>query len=229
MDIKYLEYGVEDLIQDRDFVSWVLHQNKNEEWQFFTAQYPDFGKTAGIARKIIRLLEDAHREISENDIYKLWETIEGFENQQKRRLKIRKLKRVLQYAAVVLLLVTLSAVSAMYFFDSPGTYPFPDSGMQLAESRLVLSNGNEIRLKKDHSTVVLQKEGIQVNNDSLIRMKDAGIDPGGRLNELIVPYGKRSQMVLEDGTKVWLNAGSRLAFPTKFEGISRVVYLEGEA
>jgi len=76
---------------------------------------------------------------------------------------------------------------------------------------------------------VLQKEGIQVNNDSLIRMKDAGIDPGGRLNELIVPYGKRSQMVLEDGTKVWLNAGSRLAFPTKFEGISRVVYLEGEA
>ena len=35
---------------------------------------------------------------------------------------------------------------------------------------------------------------------------------------MVVPYGKRSQLTLEDGTKVWLNAGSRMAFPSKFTG-----------
>ena len=48
------------------------------------------------------------------------------------------------------------------------------------------------------------------------------------MNEVIVPYGKRPQLVLEDGTKVWLNAGSRLAFPQKFDGKKRTVFLEGE-
>jgi len=43
-----------------------------------------------------------------------------------------------------------------------------------------------------------------------------------------VPYGKRSEIVLEDGTKVWLNAGSILTFPEKFNKDFRTVYLEGE-
>ena len=48
------------------------------------------------------------------------------------------------------------------------------------------------------------------------------------MNELVVPYGKKSQLTLEDGTKVWLNAGSRMEFPTKFKGDKREVFLLGE-
>ena len=45
-----------------------------------------------------------------------------------------------------------------------------------------------------------------------------------------VRYGSAQQMfVLEDGTKVWLNAGSRLTYPDVFTGSSRDVELEGEA
>ena len=40
--------------------------------------------------------------------------------------------------------------------------------------------------------------------------------------------GKRTELLLADGTKVWLNAGSRLAFPTKFTNETREVYLTGE-
>jgi len=36
-------------------------------------------------------------------------------------------------------------------------------------------------------------------------------------------------LLLADGTKVWLNAGSRLAFPSKFTKNTREIYLEGEA
>jgi hypothetical protein len=230
---KYLEYSVEDLLQDRSFVSWVLHQNKNDEWLEFISQFPEFGKTVKTARKIIHLLEDSHDHLSEGDIYTLWINIDRFENQQIQRSKIRGLKKVVRYAAVVLLLVSVSGLSALYYFNSQKIYPFSgsDPELQVPESRLILSNGNEIRLKKDHSTVAFKKEEVKINNDSIIHLKDSHVEDTNNknLNEVIVPFGKRSQLVLEDGTKVWLNAGSRLAFPTQFDGQSRVVYLEGEA
>ena len=40
---------------------------------------------------------------------------------------------------------------------------------------------------------------------------------------------KKAELLLADGTKVWLNAGSRLAFPQKFIEKKREVFLEGEA
>ena len=46
--------------------------------------------------------------------------------------------------------------------------------------------------------------------------------------DVIVPHGSRSQLVLSDGTKVWLNAGSRLRYSADFGRASREVYLEGE-
>ncbi len=47
-------------------------------------------------------------------------------------------------------------------------------------------------------------------------------------NELIVPKGQRSKVVLSDGTSIWLNAGSRLRFPSDFRGDTREVWLDGE-
>jgi transmembrane sensor len=52
----------------------------------------------------------------------------------------------------------------------------------------------------------------------------------GHVKEHIVPKGKRSKITLEDGTQVWLNADSKLKFSPNFlKGITRDVYLEGEA
>ncbi len=48
-------------------------------------------------------------------------------------------------------------------------------------------------------------------------------------NEVLTPFGSRSSLVLADGTKVWLNAGSKLSYPVNFSEASRDVYLEGEA
>ncbi|HZY80192.1 MAG TPA: FecR domain-containing protein [Cyclobacteriaceae bacterium] len=41
--------------------------------------------------------------------------------------------------------------------------------------------------------------------------------------------GERAQIVLADGTTVWLNADSKLRYPDKFSDGRREVYLEGEA
>lgn len=46
---------------------------------------------------------------------------------------------------------------------------------------------------------------------------------------LTVPAGKDIEVILADGTKVFLNADSRLEYPSKFEGTQRTVRLHGEA
>lgn len=50
------------------------------------------------------------------------------------------------------------------------------------------------------------------------------------LGEIVVeaPQGSRSEMVLPDGTKVWLNAGSKISYSQTFGYTVRLVRLEGE-
>jgi ferric-dicitrate binding protein FerR (iron transport regulator) len=51
---------------------------------------------------------------------------------------------------------------------------------------------------------------------------------GIEYQELKSPYGTFSQIELPDGSKVWLNGGSRLKYPLKFRPGERQVFLEGE-
>jgi transmembrane sensor len=48
-------------------------------------------------------------------------------------------------------------------------------------------------------------------------------------NEIIVPLGEKAQIILSDGSHVWINSASKLRYPVKFGEISRDVTLEGEA
>lgn len=48
-------------------------------------------------------------------------------------------------------------------------------------------------------------------------------------NETVVPYGGEAEVILSDGTKVILNAGSKLKYPSQFSDTLRQVFLEGEA
>ena len=48
-------------------------------------------------------------------------------------------------------------------------------------------------------------------------------------NTITTPRGGQYQVLLSDGTKVWLNAASSLKFPTAFTGKERTVELTGEA
>lgn len=46
---------------------------------------------------------------------------------------------------------------------------------------------------------------------------------------LNVPYGAKTQLELADGSKVWVNSGSKLTYPTKLDEKEVTIFLEGEA
>lgn len=56
----------------------------------------------------------------------------------------------------------------------------------------------------------------------------SGVFAGDEMAEVTVPYGEQLQVVLQDGTTVQLNSGSRLQYPKSFGLFNRKVKLTGE-
>ena len=44
----------------------------------------------------------------------------------------------------------------------------------------------------------------------------------------MVPMGKRIQLLLSDGTKMWVNSGSRVVYPIIFDKKKREIFVQGE-
>lgn len=98
---------------------------------------------------------------------------------------------------------------------------------------LKLANGTEIDLNKLQDGAVLKQENLIVTKtkDGLIKYQvDAGAAAKAQdFNTIITPNGGTYQVVLPDGTKVWLNAKSELKYPLSFSSSDRKVTLLGEA
>lgn len=98
-----------------------------------------------------------------------------------------------------------------------------------AKAVLYLESGEQVFLADKDVVIDLDSIGGKISkvNNALVYQLDSSIKEI-RQNVLEVPRGGEFQVVLADGTKVWLNAGSRLTYPTAFVGKERKVSLVGE-
>lgn len=151
--------------------------------------------------------------------------------------KIRLWQSISVAAAVV---VVSFMISFLYTKFNTNTFSFNASGDILpgrTAATLTLASGEVIRLtNKDDNTVFSGDEGdrLQINKGKLIYLVDQDNDISetatGKQNVLNTGNGQTFGVVLPDGTKVWLNSGSRLQYPASFKGSKeRMVSLVGEA
>jgi len=103
------------------------------------------------------------------------------------------------------------------------------------QALLTLANGSTIILDSA-KTGMLVKEGkvniYKSRNGQLVYHSPSGAtgaDTQNGINTISTPRGGQYQVVLPDGSNVWLNAASSIKFPSHFSGKSREVLLEGEA
>jgi len=99
---------------------------------------------------------------------------------------------------------------------------------------LTLADGSEISLDEIEEGEIVNQLGISVSKtaDGQILYKIEAQESGSNsllFNKISTPTGGQYQLVLSDGTKVWLNAESSLSYPTSFDLKERKVELIGEA
>lgn len=143
--------------------------------------------------------------------------------------------RMIQYAAVVALVFGVGYAAVQVFSlkqaqtvaitsaDSivPGVHR---AIVELADGECVIL-GDSLNLQ---SRKIEGGELLETRSELVIAADSAGLGKSGN-HKIIVPRGAEYQIVLADGTRVWLNSDSRLEFPAAFGNRERVVKLAGEA
>lgn len=217
-----------DFLKDKQFISWQLTPNdeQNTYWQHFIEINPHLNKEIQQAKEYLKTtglnkntLTNAERTQLLN---KIQSTIENTERK-------RKLRRVIQLsiassAAIILIIFGLHAFLSQERLNENAPDQelivgnlLSNEDIQLitAEESISFQSDVEVEFNKNGEAIITQKNNEQKTVETA----------KGKLNTLIVPYGKRSSLSLSDGSKIWLNSGSVLEFPTQFIGDNREIHL----
>lgn len=102
------------------------------------------------------------------------------------------------------------------------------------EVTLVVSDKEQHTLQSDVQISYAPNGNVSVNSRELEPVKEEEVkeieesSSSAAYNQLIVPKGKRSQLILSEGTKVWVNSGTKVVYPRVFNKKKREIYVEGE-
>ena len=154
------------------------------------------------------------------------------------RARVRKSKRgywrYVAVAASVAVVVAIGGIMA-YWVGIPEKQGIVtrQQSISVGKSRAFLTLGTGEKVALESQDTLLRGKAmnirIQENGEVFYEMADSIAPAEVEYNIMETPRGAEFQLVLSDGTKVWLNAGTKLRYPVKFIGKERRVELTGEA
>lgn len=207
---KYLR-GTATSKEEKEVQDWIVSSDQNTK-RFFEIK----------AKYVSSTLDDAHIKI---DPY--FHSIVNAKNptaKNRRRLPLN----ILKSAAILAILVGLGFIFRDAMVASRTTPIIPEDAIILQ-----LENGNIEVISEDGEAKVVDSEGnvLGAQQGSQLVYKNNGTSKEEiTYNTLTVPYGKRFDLLLSDGTQVTLNSGTSLKYPVQFlKTKNRQVFLDGEA
>jgi transmembrane sensor len=164
----------------------------------------------------------------------IWKNLQ-VSNGAAKMVKFRVLAQIAAAAIVIL------AVGILYFYQKDTTEQAVNHIVKNDirpggnKAYLTLANGKTIALNTTANGQIANQAGTSVTKTASgqlvyrITEKSATNNPA-ELNTITTPHGGQWQVLLPDGTKVWLNAASSLTYPVSFAALkNRRVELKGEA
>lgn len=226
-------YTVQQLLQNDSFLRWKLFEAEEDRifWENYLSEQPGMHgivEEAGrIARSIIRL-NDFRLTEQESLAISL-----SIQNRLQKDKRVKRLRLIVSTTAAACLLLFFFLQMP---FEKEGQPVIPVIAESHSESvpeectdiQIIIGDSERVRLDQDADIKYDEAGNIIVRNEqneiTKIETKDKPIEK----NKLIVPKGKRSSLLLADGTKVWINSGSTLEFPHSFIGNKREIRVDGE-
>lgn len=222
-----MPYGFSDFLQDDEFIAKISDLENPTEYINYIIDlkkiYPDQAENIDLAVELFFVMKNTRADSNKFQKQKVWDKIV-------RDRAVKKRRYLLGIAASVILLLGIGG-AFFYVYNSNQAQSIEKfaklNETNFSKSRLILSDGKNIAIPDYESKVAYSSNGENVIiNDSTKVIQEVKAE---NFNQMIVPFGKYNSLLLSDGTKVWINSGSRLVYPPVFSGESREVYLEGEA
>jgi len=224
---KYIKYSTEEFILDDDFIKWVLHPTRETDryWNDFLKNHPEKKQQVKEAVFMIKAIRAVEPAISRQRLSRV------YNNAQPSPTPVRKIRKmVVKIAAVFLLLIS---IGGLWYYFQTDSQPFPmelATTEQLEKGRVILPDGTVSEFETEQTQIRQTASGeLTINSDTLSLGDASEKTEKEAMTQVIIPYGKRSEITLSDGTQIWLNSGSQLSYPVNFDENTREVYLSGEA
>ncbi|GHV31877.1 iron dicitrate transporter FecR [Bacteroidia bacterium] len=237
MDMKkqQREQIYQSLLADDAFFQWLLCPNSelDEYWKKIMLENPDKNEAVNDLKTILKGMKVVEKGMSEEEKKELWRKIENASRPKKRSFRLLPF---LRYAAIFLIALTTSVYVYMNHKqrqDKLIDYQsfMPDSStaeIQSGKVLIVLTNKEIIEMEASDVGLMHDAEGKMSINSKVIEEGKTADKTENEFNQLYVPYGKTTSIVMSDGTKVWVNSGTRVVYPPVFAGNKREIYVEGE-
>ena len=207
-------------------VRWVdgeLSDDERKEMEGLLAASAELRETLADYLKIRRSLLALRRDFRPDVEQRLREA-------KRRRRRLRRVMRRWSYAAAVVL---AAAVAGAFFLkrDLPQQSSLPAELAWGQVPVLVMPDGERRALPQNDTTVLWQEQegDIHIDSRTLIMEGETGEEREPVYYTVNIPYGGEYNLVLPDGTRIYLNAGTTLRYPDHFAGGSREIFLSGEA
>ena len=218
---------------DPEFVRWVISPDVHNErrWKEYFGQHPDEVSEAEKARLIISQLQSKRTPVDAEVVSGLYmQIMNKTEERAAQRNRGRYLGVFLRYAAIFVISLLLGGILVYTHFERKNLaiYRAVEEMHDQEEARLILSDGQIITLDQKESLVEYDNKGKVIINsrDTIAVTKESSPED---VNQLIMPFGRNTSVLLPDGTRAYVNSGSRLVYPSAFRGRTREVFLMGEA
>lgn len=171
------------------------------------------------------------REEVEFDKEKMWRVLESYRRKGGER---RRIAGAWRWVAVILLPLLLGGTIWIVLGDKQERPVVSEAALEAGHPQavLILARGERIDLTSGRTDSLPGQVGVNVLRDSARgvvyeRREEQAENP--EYNTLVVPRQGEFQVVLADGSKVYLNSESEIRYPTFFAGGERRVFLKGEA
>lgn len=221
--------NVENLLLNEEFIKWRIFNSKelNEYWSNFRNQNPHLSNALDEAITQFEKVKINHFPISTLEKKLIYNNINDKIKQYQRRMWVIRSG----YVAAIFLIGVCSVLFFRTLKQNDNNIISYNKdiimGQALPEEDVyILSKGEKIKIT-DKSHIGLKEDGKAIVTDSASSKKELLLAKT-ELNKLVVPYGKRTNISLADGTEVWLNSGTQLEFPTEFKGKTRNIFVNGE-
>lgn len=219
-------------LENKDFITWVLTRDDSSTklWTDYIEQNPELENDFQIAINVLHSLNADGERLGNMEKKNLLSAIKESSHSIVRKKK--RIRLVKTYAAIasIILVVGLSVLFKHTATIIPTTPTDTSLAIGYEESNkdiVLVTNGSATSYSNDLK--------LQVNNDGEVVISQPGQEASStiktktdQLSKLIIPYGKRSQLKLADGTQIWLNSGTVLEFPVNFNGKEREITVYGE-
>ncbi|MDR0756500.1 MAG: FecR domain-containing protein [Tannerella sp.] len=236
MNTDHTTYTADELLRDDDFLRSELYPTEESRayWSRLHACSPSTAREIDVARRILSdLRQNCGKKcnLSPEDVETLWEKI----NRQNRRYDRRLFRRIAGVAASICLI--LAAGGYVYFSQQQSETDYltlmhsfeSTAGNEPEQVQLVLSDRRKIAIDGNETQVDYDEAGyVKINSEHIIEAEAETKSRETTYNQLIVPQGKRSTITFNDGTRVWINSGSKIIYPVAFEKNRRELFVEGE-